>query len=214
MTTPAHPDALRALWEKWIEERDALNAASKERDEIIRAAWRGQALGRQDCADELAAVLDRPAPPSEDGWQPIETAPEATYVLVYGPNQGVNIATMTRDPNIIGPNGCFWFVRGEDDRCHPTLWMPIPKLLAASRPAPEPAPQWQPIGGYDKAIHPSDVLVATSQGVGEARQHDDGAYGAWFWVNTCDDGAPGPGQIFPTHWMPLPAPPVAEAPHA
>lgn len=73
---------------------------------------------------------------------------------------------------------------------------------------------WQPIEGYDKAKHPLDVLVATNHGVGEARQHDDGAYGRWFWANTCDDGAPGPGQIYPTHWMPLPAlppsPPASE----
>lgn len=63
---------------------------------------------------------------------------------------------------------------------------------------------WQPIESYDKATCPLDVLVATEHGVGEASQHDNGAYGAWFWANTCDDCAPGPGQIFPTHWMRMP----------
>lgn len=81
-------------------------------------------------------------------------------------------------------------------------------VLGASRPSPADTKEgWQPIENYDKAQHPLDVLVATPNGVGEARQHDDGAYGRWFWANTCDDGAPGPGQIYPTHWMPLPSRP-------
>lgn len=67
------------------------------------------------------------------GWQPIETAPEATYVLVLVPNYGYNIATMTRDPKFQGKNSAWWFIRGEIKRCYPTHWMPLPA-------PPDPAP--------------------------------------------------------------------------
>jgi hypothetical protein len=50
---------LRALREHWLAERDALHAAAvKESDLMVQMAWNGQALARQDCADELEAVLD------------------------------------------------------------------------------------------------------------------------------------------------------------
>jgi hypothetical protein len=66
-------------------------------------------------------------------WQPINTAPEATWVLVMVPNYGINIATMTRDPNVLGENGKFWFLRDQSDLYHPTHWMPLP-------PPPRPDP--------------------------------------------------------------------------
>lgn len=68
--------------------------------------------------------------------------------------------------------------------------------------------KWRVITTYDKASCPSSVLVATEHGVGEAMQHDDGAYGSWYWVNTYPTDVFGPGQIYPTHWMPLPEPPT------
>lgn len=79
----------------------------------------------------------------------------------------------------------------------------IERAAAPADAGGRPQTAWQPIESYDKAIHPLDVLVATTCGVGEARQLAAG----WFWANTCDDGAPGPGETHPTHWMPLPDPP-------
>jgi hypothetical protein len=91
-------------------------------------AWRHRAL-------KAAALLRLPRVPLA-AWQPIETAPEATWVLVVVPNYGINIATMTRDPNILCPNGAYWFIRGDNDPCKPTLWHPLPPLAeeGARRP--------------------------------------------------------------------------------
>lgn len=86
--------------------------------------------------ETLRALLASPLHAGADLWQAMDTAPEATWVLVFVPNNGINIATMTRDPNILGPNGAFWFIRGEQDCCWPTLWTPIP-ALSSSRTAPE-----------------------------------------------------------------------------
>lgn len=59
-----------------------------------------------------------------DAWLPIATAPEATYVLVWLPNYGVQIATKTTTPHSLD-----WWTRDAepDHRCFPTHWMPLPK---------------------------------------------------------------------------------------
>lgn len=57
-------------------------------------------------------------------WQPIATAPEATYVLLFVPNYGINIGTGTKDPNINHLQ--MWFMRGDDFQCFPTHWMSLP----------------------------------------------------------------------------------------
>ena len=52
-------------------------------------------------------------------WQPIVTAPEATYVMVFLPNAGMTVATMTRD----GAVDHWW---DGEERVYPTHWMPLP----------------------------------------------------------------------------------------
>lgn len=73
--------------------------------------------------------------------------------------------------------------------------------LASARLRPEP---WQPIGTFkgDEAY----VLVWDGGHVSEARYHpsEDG----WWLANTHPTDAHD-GQIYPTHWMPIPAPPSA-----
>ena len=55
-------------------------------------------------------------------WQPIETAPEATVLLVWLPNYGVGVATKTTTHGL-----AHWWHRGESEACYPTHWMPLPE---------------------------------------------------------------------------------------
>ena len=54
-------------------------------------------------------------------WQPIETAPDATHVLVFLPNYGINVAIQTKHPQ-----GDHWWLRDHSEYCYPTHWMPLP----------------------------------------------------------------------------------------
>lgn len=55
--------ALLELITMWRTERNELNAAAANNADLIaQAAWCGQALGRSDCAERLAALLDAPPP--------------------------------------------------------------------------------------------------------------------------------------------------------
>lgn len=111
----------------WSDEFNGLPIEVRIREQV--------ALDAQSVQDEnntLRASLAACRAQGEARWRPIETAPEATYVLVFVPSYGINIATMTRDPNILGPNGNYWFIRGDNDRCHPTLWTPLPHLPRAA----------------------------------------------------------------------------------
>lgn len=64
---------------------------------------------------------------SREDWKPIATAPEATYVLLFVPNHGYNIGSGTQDPSF-PEAGMDWFIRGENERCWPTHWMPLPPM--------------------------------------------------------------------------------------
>jgi hypothetical protein len=75
------------------------------------------------------APVGQEAPP---GWQPIETAPDATYVLVWVPNYGINVATQTKHPT-----GDHWWLRDHADYCHPTHWMPLPAAPLPSQASPD-----------------------------------------------------------------------------
>ena len=66
---------------------------------------------------------------------------------------------------------------------------------------------WQPIETYRPEVDPPDVLVSEGQAVGEARYHNERG---WWWVNNDPTDSWG-GQIWPDHWMPLPAPPPRPA---
>ena len=68
-------------------------------------------------------------------WQPIETAPELTDVLVYSPKWGVPICAIKRR------NGAgTWHGFGQGLIADPTHWRPLPAppdlLGAATRPTP------------------------------------------------------------------------------
>ncbi len=70
-------------------------------------------------------------PPSAQTAQPIETAPEATYVLAFLPNYGWVRATMTRDH----ARPVWWGrIAGDGEIIYPTHWMSDP-------PTPNSAPQ-------------------------------------------------------------------------
>lgn len=53
------------------------------------------------------------------GWQPIETAPDAAYVLVFLPNAGLRVGIKTTVHGI----PCWWAGR---ETVYPTHWMPLP----------------------------------------------------------------------------------------
>jgi hypothetical protein len=60
--------------------------------------------------------------------------------------------------------------------------------------------EWQPI---ETAPLDHPLMVAEGQAVGEA--HHCGRDG-WYWAGNDPTDSWG-GQIYPTHWMPLPTPP-------
>lgn len=60
--------------------------------------------------------------PKLSAWQPIETAPKKTDLLLYDPEVGIGIGHIF--------SGDYWQI-GEDDFCHPTHWMPLPDPPAA-----------------------------------------------------------------------------------
>ena len=72
--------------------------------------------------------------------------------------------------------------------------------------------EWQPIDTVPKE---TEVLVwfGPAVGVKSAEYTDKDGDGVWFWCVT--DGKFGPHPVrrycapYPTHWMPLPAPPVS-----
>lgn len=74
--------------------------------------------------------------------------------------------------------------------------------------------RWQPIETHDGHSYGETVLVADADGyVVEAYYVDE--YKTWWELNSADDGAPGSDRrVVPTHWMPLPAPPVVREPGA
>lgn len=64
---------------------------------------------------------------------------------------------------------------------------------------------WQPI---ETAPLDTPVIVFDAPAVGEARHIEDHG---WYWAGNDPTDVWG-GQIYPTHWMPLPEPPIANAP--
>ena len=92
-------------------------------NETFRAAQDARAL--QIVLDQLDALT---AAFAAKDWQPIATAPDATYVLVWLPNYGVNVATLTKHPT-----GDHWWMRDHDDYCYPTHWMPLPAPPSEAR---------------------------------------------------------------------------------
>jgi hypothetical protein len=76
----------------------------------------------------LAALAAREAEVAGPAWQPIETAPEATYVIVWVPNGGWRRALKTTHPS----DGSVWW-DGHERLFRPSHWMPLPT-------PPQPAP--------------------------------------------------------------------------
>lgn len=66
--------------------------------------------------------------------------------------------------------------------------------------------EWQTI---ETAPMQTDVLVAFSTIVGEARCLATNSGPQWFWANT-DPSDHWANAIYPTHWQPLPPPPRAD----
>lgn len=64
--------------------------------------------------------------------------------------------------------------------------------------------EWQPISTFEPTPDECDFLVCVNDFVGEARWHYD--QNAWYWAGNDPTDSWG-GQIYPTHWMPLPAAP-------
>jgi hypothetical protein len=89
------------------------------------------------------------APP--DRWQPIETAPEATYVLVWLPNAGIHRATRT---------GRDWW--DGEEAIYPSHWMPEPAPPAAP---PEPVCGVVALDGIVNRIGATCVLARGHLGV-------------------------------------------------
>lgn len=92
----------------------------------------------QDCARTLADYANRVealkvAAPSEAlraiaaEWQPIETAPEAIYVMLWTPH-GMCVGTGTKDP---ARDRMDWWCRQDQEIVYPTHWMPLPGPPAA-----------------------------------------------------------------------------------
>jgi hypothetical protein len=131
-------DALVAQWLVDAQSDDAAaEEAAQKRLWVTAGGLRSRAQQRRDDANELQACLRDGAPDeTPPGWQPIETAPEAMWVLVAVPNDGMHIASMTLDPSVFGEKGKF---RGDRYRCHPTHWMPLPQPPAAVRDGAAPA---------------------------------------------------------------------------
>lgn len=73
---------------------------------------------------ERAAAATQPATEqvTAEGWQPIETAPDACYVLVWLPNYGLNVAIQTKHPT-----GDHWWMRDHNEYCYLTHWMKLPE---------------------------------------------------------------------------------------
>lgn len=68
---------------------------------------------------------------------------------------------------------------------------------------------WQSI---ETAPKDTDVLISDGVVVGEARYWwQEGQYDMWLWVNI-DPSDNWADPVYPTHWMPLPAPPAGEKP--
>lgn len=80
---------------------------------------------------------------------------------------------------------------------------------AGRDPAPEARQDWQPIESFNglEIQFGTGVIVCEDGIVGEAvwRGEDEG----WWWINNNPSDAWG-SRIYPTHWMPLPAPPAAK----
>lgn len=64
-------------------------------------------------------------------WQPIDTAPEATNVLVWLPNAGIDVANKTTVHGL-----AHWWNKGESEQCYPTYWAPLPEAPNGGVQAP------------------------------------------------------------------------------
>jgi hypothetical protein len=116
----------------------------------VAVAGQGEAIMSEDKIDLVVTVNENPSHPivserdrfvemvqeleakvealeKDRTWQPIATAPEATYVMVSLPNAGLKVATMTRD----GAVGCWW---DGEERIYPSHWMPLPPSPGWARP--------------------------------------------------------------------------------
>ncbi|MCW2228122.1 DUF551 domain-containing protein [Bradyrhizobium elkanii] len=93
------------------------------------------------------------------------------------------------------------------------------KLLSAVnaiRPVPDfegkyASPMTEGHGGWqsiDTAPHDgTNVLIAEDQRSAHGEAYYDSEEGRWYWANTGRGDYPDPHEPFPSHWMPLPAPP-------
>jgi hypothetical protein len=131
MSEQAQSEALRA----------ALEAIADRLDECAR----NPSISAADAYDSFyrALVADALAHPAAAGqWQPIETAPHESEVLVwFGPSVGVKSATYT-DPH--GDGVMSWCVTDEKFDPHPirrfcapypTHWIPLPPAPTKGEPA-------------------------------------------------------------------------------
>lgn len=86
----------------------------------------GDVLARIDAA--LAKSL-----PSPRGWQPIETAPKDTWVLVYMPNEDDCMGRIHVAKNCTIANGTLWIIghRFISDLSPPTCWTSLPLSAGA-----------------------------------------------------------------------------------
>lgn len=101
-------------------------------------------------------------------------------------------------------------------------WIERAINLICARPAPPPRSEWQPIETASHE-HGSTCIVAVPNYnnktiknppmlVGEAHYiYDEDAIRGqgWFWAGEDPTDAHGPGNIYPTHWMPLPEAPCS-----
>lgn len=80
----------------------------------------------------------KPEPKAEQGWQPIETAPKDTPVLLYEPNLKARyVSRWVEEPY---PH---WRGYGQGD--DPSHWYPLPGVPTDAAPQPKPdAPQTEP----------------------------------------------------------------------
>lgn len=122
--------------------------------------------------EKLFAQLDAPPqPPPASQWQPVETAPKHTELLVYREDAGVMLGIYT-SPDAFTPESCWdktaeelgdafeaedWFLfcwdgaeRADDDLA-PTHWIPLP-----SPPETKPAATESNPGGTGLEQSPSD----------------------------------------------------------